>query len=129
PRNMTRSGHACPGDFGWLPRISTVGYLGRYSPGFGITLNATPNRLAVLLLGMERGTPPVINLTGLGAPGCMIGVAPGATLMTATDAHGVAWYPVNVPKLLSIHHEIWTGQWIVHAPSSNALGLATSEVG
>jgi hypothetical protein len=116
----------CPGTSG-IPLIANFG--GDPFPGnasFGVSLaSAAPSSQALLGLGVDRST---IDLTPLGAPGCLALTMPIVSIVFGTGAAGKALAQLPVPADASIAGAGVSLQWYV-LDSSNVLGLVTSARG
>jgi hypothetical protein len=126
PRNIFRRGVACTDVDGNFAAIGSSGRASTQRSGFGITLDAKPNRPAVLLVGIEQPSVTAVDLTFLGAPGCFLGVRPFLRRFTTTDAKGQALEAFPRPATLSKDSVVLNAQWVVDARGVNALGMMTS---
>lgn len=85
--------------------------------------NATPNRFALTVLGVQ---PTVLPLTPAGAPGCYLYTDPLTSLVAITNAAGSASMPWTVPPVAAAIGLEVRAQGVVIDPVVNPLGLVTT---
>jgi hypothetical protein len=88
-----------------------------------------PAGLALLVTGFQDqgygATPLPFDLVGYGAPGCLVRVAPDATLLLAGTG-GVVQGSLSIPNTFPMLGVRFYQQALSIDPSQNALGLVTS---
>ncbi len=116
-----------------VPQLTTIGLpeLGRT---FDIELSFAQRRApAVLMLGGSNTvfgpTALPFDLTGAGAPGCAVLVAPELTLSSPASSTGTARQAIAVPAVSSLAGLSFFAQWLVTDPGANPLGVALSNAG
>jgi V8-like Glu-specific endopeptidase len=118
------------GGAGAVPAISASGTPmigGSYSIDVAF---AAPSALAAAMTGFSNsswnGTALPLSLTGLGAAGCSLLVAPNAVVGAAADPSGSATYGLSIPNTPGLIGTQLYHQWVVFDAAANALGVATS---
>ncbi len=94
---------------------------------------ARPSTIGAVLVGGSRslwGSIPLpLDLTGLGAPGCLLLASPDLVLGLQTDAAGDATAVFVIPPLPSLLGQSFHDQALIVDPGANALGIATTRGG
>lgn len=105
------------------------------TPAIGYTTTwrlsrAAPRYPAIFWIGSSRtawnGLGLPLSLTGLGAPGCFLRVAPVTNLATAVSSFGTAAIAIPIPRDSGLVGQRVYTQFGVFIPRTNALGLRTS---
>ncbi len=124
PPRTPHRGISCSGT-GGIPRLDA-----RPRPSLGTTVDvwlraAPPSTAATLLLG----SPTLLDLTGLGAPGCLLFVdlSTAAQLVTTTSGQGTTSQPIPIPVTSALVGASVTAQWAIVDPPANSLGITSSE--
>jgi hypothetical protein len=105
-------------------------YSGSSKVGNNVILSLTgalPTRPQILLLGLSH--LPAIDLTGAGAPGCTLYVAPDVPLVAVSNASGSASATLGIPNdtgLLGV--KVWS-QYVALDPAANKLGAGLTNFG
>jgi hypothetical protein len=115
-------GRGCPSSSGRLPVAEARGRP-RIGSSFDVRLRAGPLTSFAIAFA---GTPAQLDLTPIGAPGCMAHVAPFWSSVFPTSGIGVASFPVAIPSQPSLIGFSFDAQWAVLDVAANALGLITS---
>lgn len=102
------------------PFISNTG-VPTINATFSMDLSAAPPSLpALLALG---GLRAAVDLTAIGAPGCVLHNDAGVLLATSTDVNGDASIPIPLPNDTGLVGITFFAQYIVAAPGANTAGL------
>ncbi len=88
--------------------------------------NAAANSAAYLIIGSWDHN---LDLTGLGAPGCMQHPYPDIIVSTTTDATGSAMVGASIPNNAAMVGTWFFSQYVVVDAGANALGVAVSNSG
>ncbi|MBK8978627.1 MAG: hypothetical protein IPM29_22245 [Planctomycetes bacterium] len=94
---------------------------------------ARPSAPAFLLLGLSSsqagGVPLPLDLTSLGAPGCVLLTSIDDTIASSTDPLGSARTELLIPQDPTLAGVHVYAQWLVVDPGANQLGIALSDAG
>jgi hypothetical protein len=115
-------GKGCGGTIGVSPKVLT------YDKAFKVTLDgAHPGSGALVLVGQSSTNLVGLNLPwaldGIGAPGCMLYVAPLVYLPIALDSRGNGEAEFTIPSTLAGFMKSVYFQYAFPAPGVNALGF------
>jgi hypothetical protein len=132
-RPFANYGKGCVNMAGGEPRCGSTGLPALGSTSFAVTVrSAEPSFPAVLMLGASRTTWLGLNLpldlTGAGAPGCTLAVAPLLFLTTVSDPSGSASVPVSIPNDPALDGAALFSQWLLFS-TVNTAGFITSDGG
>ncbi len=123
PAGSVRSfGRGCPDGTGRLPTAEAKGRP-RVGSSFDLLLRAGQIQSAVIAVA---GTPALVDLGPLGAPGCFAHTAPFWWSALPTDLYGRANFTVVVPNQPTLIGYAFDSQWVELDPAANALGIVTS---
>ncbi|MBK9129754.1 MAG: hypothetical protein IPM13_18510 [Phycisphaerales bacterium] len=119
---MSPFGSPCPGSAG------TPVLLGSGSAQIGAQVGldlmaAKPNSPAFLMIG---GVPAAVDLSPIGAPGCVLSTDPVLTLGLLTDRSGAASVPLPVPVEHRLVRSRLFAQYAIVDAGANVLGLHTT---
>ncbi len=106
-----------------------LGVSGRPTPGASSTIwlsDAPANAVAGCAFGFDNASPYPIDLTALGARGCMQYFAIAFADVVRADAVGIAQRTLAVPNASNVVGAILYAQYYVLDPPANALGLTAS---
>lgn len=103
------------------------------SAGYTVGLrDGVPASFAVLALGDNRaassllGAPLPIDLSALGAPGCLLLVDPLVLLAQPSNVFGEADQPLPIPAAPILSGVEWSAQWVQPDPLIGPFGLVTT---
>jgi len=127
-------GAGCPGNDGWTPTDSSYGAPTAGNSGFRLALfSANPGDLAVLLVDFQNvvfgGVPLPIDLSVIGAPGCLLRTGNAINLFVVTSGTGSGGGRAIVPLALptSFLGLTFYRQWAeLQVTPTNALGIVGS---
>ena len=98
-------------------------------PKLGMTFTVEGRALPpqqVCLLGL--GPPQLLDLSGLGAPGCRAYVSPLVQCWTTTSIHGHVRFDFALPITPILQGLSLAAQWLAVDTGANALGVVLSDV-
>ncbi len=122
-------GGGCAGSNGLVPQLGFTG-TARVGQSMSIELTDGPqNGTAAILLMSRLNRLALLDLTGIGAPGCMIRTFFDQNLPIGGMSNGAISLPIALPNDPNLAGaRVWM-QWVPIDPQANALGITTSPLG
>ena len=120
-------GDGCAGSNGDTQTIGIDGMLPTIGMSFTVrTSNGPANQFSLINFGLR---PANLDLTAIGAPGCVLSLSSLASAPTLVNANGDAFFPLPLPLEPSLVGAQFLVQPLAVDPAANAFGITLGNTG